>query len=63
METLIKKNKKSEEERMKENAEYIANLKNNAPKKNRDISKYIGCISNETAKKMLKHVENERNNW
>lgn len=63
MDSLTKKNEKSEEQRMRENAEYIADLKKKALKKNRDISKYIGCISKETAEKMLKHVENERNNW
>ncbi len=61
METLTKKNEKSEEQRKKENAEYIANLKKNAPQRKRSLMHLVGSISKETAEKMLKHVENDRN--
>jgi tRNA nucleotidyltransferase (CCA-adding enzyme) len=56
---------KTEEQRMKENAEYLAHRKKEFIKKNpnRDISHLVGSISKETAEKMLKHIENERNNW
>ncbi len=37
METINKRKKKSEEQRKKENAEYIANLKKNAPKKEKSL--------------------------
>lgn len=60
---LTERNKKSEEERRRENAEYIANLKKNASKKKRSLLHLVSSISQETAEKMLKHVENERNNW
>jgi hypothetical protein len=63
MDTIDKNERKTEEQRKKENAEYIDKLKKNAPKKNRDISKYIGSISKETAEKMQQHILNERNSW
>lgn len=66
METITKE-QKTEEQRMKENAEYLAHLKTAKLKKQGNKpSGYLhlaGSISKETAEKMLKHVENERNSW
>jgi hypothetical protein len=63
MKPLTKRKEKNEEERRRENAEYIANLKDHAPKRKGSLMHLVGSISQKTSEKMLKHVENERNNW